>query len=306
MGETFCHGTNGGWEKSPANPVLGGKLGVCFDISMLRKNEQYVMYFSWRTRKSIAVTTSEDGIHWAEPQICIAPRITEDGKEDNICRPSVVKCGSIYHMWYTGQHNISGRDGTSDIFHAVSEDGIHFTRTSDVPVLSPSLLWEIHSIMCPDVMWDDEQKIFKMWYSAGEQYEPNAIGYAESSDGLLWNKPFAQPVFQADPTSNWECHKVTACHVFRHRDYYWMFYIGFRNEDYAQIGIARSKNGITNWERSHLNPIVAPDADAWDGEACYKPYVMFDGKKWNLWYNGRRGTKEQIGLVTNDSEMFEF
>ena len=38
--------------------------------------------------------------------------------------------------------------------------------------------------MCPHVIWDEEMKLFRMWYSGGEQYEPNAIGYATSPDGL--------------------------------------------------------------------------------------------------------------------------
>ena len=61
--DNFCHGTNAGWEKIKENPVLGGNLGTCFDISMLTDNGSFVMYFSWRDRKSIAVTSSKDGIH---------------------------------------------------------------------------------------------------------------------------------------------------------------------------------------------------------------------------------------------------
>lgn len=28
-------------------------------------------------------------------------------------------------------------------------------------------------------------------------------------------------------------------------------------------------------------------------------YTGFDGRRWLLWYDGRRGGSEQIGLVTN-------
>ena len=301
----FCTGTNGGWVKDEHSPVLGGDLGVCFDISMLKEDAGFRMYFSWRTRGSVAVTTSADGVHWSEPEICVAPRPTPSGKEDGINRPAVVKKGTIYHMWYTGQNKGGRADGTSDLFHAVSEDGVHFVRTGDEPVLSPSEPWEKQAIMCPCVLWDEGRNVYRMWYSAGEQYEPNAIGYAESEDGLKWRKHAANPIFSADPSSNWECHKVTACQVFEHEGWHWMFYIGFRNEDYAQIGIARSRDGVTGWERSPLNPIVAPDPEAWDGEACYKPFVLFDGKEWLLWYNGRKGHIEQIGLVRNPELRFE-
>ena len=51
----FCHGTNGGWKKLPENPLLGGKLGTCFDIAMLRENDEILLYFSWRDKASIAL-----------------------------------------------------------------------------------------------------------------------------------------------------------------------------------------------------------------------------------------------------------
>lgn len=239
----FAKGTRGGWVKCADNPLLGGALGTCFDISMLRDGENIVMYFSWRDCHSIARSVSADGVHWSAPEICLRPRERTDHREDALSRPSVVRVGGIYHMWYTGQYLPGGGagNGTSDIFHAVSEDGVHFTRTGDEPVLRPEADWELKNLMCPSVLWDEERQLFCMWYSGGEQYEPNAIGYAESRDGLVWEKSPLNPVFRADPASEWEQHKTTACHVFFHEGWYWMFYIGFENEDYAQIGLARSR-----------------------------------------------------------------
>ena len=42
--------TNGGWQKYENNPVLGGKLGTCFDVAVLQGKRVYKMYFSWRSR----------------------------------------------------------------------------------------------------------------------------------------------------------------------------------------------------------------------------------------------------------------
>jgi len=301
-----CHGTNGGWVKSAQNPVLGGDLGTCFDIAMLREGEFFKMIFSWRDRKSLALSESRDGIHWSEPVICLAPHATAQGWENDLNRPSVVKRGETYHLWYTGQFRPGQADGTSHIFHAVSQDGVHFERTGEKPVVYPDLPWEKSAVMCPSVVWDEAAQIYRMWYSGGEQYEPNAIGYAESRDGLSWEKHPDNPVFQADPTSPWEQHKAAGCQVFPHGGWYWMFYIGYHDEDYAQIGIARSRDGVTGWERSKLNPVIAPDEGAWDGEACYKPFVLPFGGGWMLWYNGRRGHKEQIGLAVHAGATLDF
>ena len=67
------------------------------------------------------------------------------------------------------------------------------------PVLSAALPWEKVAVMCPHVLWDPSAKLFKMWYSGGEDYEPDAIGYATSPDGLAWSKSPANPVFHSDP-----------------------------------------------------------------------------------------------------------
>ena len=115
----FFTGTRGGWHKYPQNPVLGGTLGVCFDISLLKADNTFYMYFSWRTQKSVAVVTSTDGVQWSEPVICVAPQPDPLGREDDINRPAVVQKDGVYHMWYTGQYKAGQPDGTSHLFHAV-------------------------------------------------------------------------------------------------------------------------------------------------------------------------------------------
>jgi len=293
--------TSAGWKKFEDNPVMGGKYGTCFDISVLKEGGGYRMWLSWRPKKSVALVESKDGIHWSEPpQIVLGPR-KESGWEDDINRPVVVKRGDGYHMWYTGQAK-----GHSWIGYATSPDGITWKRMSDKPVLSPEKPWEKVALMVPHVLWDEEAKQFRMWYSGGEQYEPDAIGYATSADGLAWSKHEANPIFKFDPASEWEQHKVTGCQVEKHGDWYLMFYIGFRDVHHAQIGVARSKDGITNWQRHPANPIIQPGKDKWDHDACYKPFAIFDGRQWLLWYNGRHGSLEQIGVVFHDGEDLGF
>jgi len=302
----FCTGTSAGWEKHSQSPVLGGDLGTCFDVSVLRQDDMYKMYFSWRPQKCIALCESKDGINWSAPRKCIEPRQTEQGWEDDLNRPAVLFRDGVYHMWYTGQYLAGEANGTSHIFYATSRNGVAFERVQETPVLYPQEKWEKSALMCPDVMWDNDAQVYKMWFSGGEQYEPNAIGYAFSTNGINWTKNNKNPIFQADKNTSWEQHKVAACHVKKVDDYYIMFFIGFHNEDYAQIGIARSTDGINNWQRHLKNPIIAPSPDQWDGEACYKPYTLIDGNRWILWYNGRTGTFEQIGVAFHDGLDLNF
>ena len=293
--------TSAGWKKFEGNPVIGGQYGTCFDISVLREGGAYRMWLSWRPKKSLALVESKDGVHWSEPpQIVLGPR-QETGWEDDLNRPVVLKREDGYHLWYTGQAK-----GHSWIGYATSPDGLAWKRMSEKPVLSPEKPWEKVAVMCPHVLWDAGSQQFRMWYSGGEQNEPNAIGYATSPDGLTWTKHEANPVFAPDPDSAWEKHKVTACQVEKRDGWHLMFYIGFRDEAHAQIGVARSRDGLTNWQRHPGNPIVRPGENRWDHDACYKPYAIFDGAKWLLWYNGRHGGLEQIGVVLHEGEDLGF
>ncbi len=292
------------WTKAPENPVLGGNLGTCFDNYVIKEGDAYLMWFSWRPKKSIAFVRSIDGIHWSEPEIALGPNAAS-GWEEDINRPGVVKRAEGYHLWYTGQ---SG--GHSSIGHAISSDGRKWERTSNQPVLKPELPWEKVAVMCPDVMWDESANQYRMYYSGGEQYEPDAIGYATSADGVHWKKA-EKPIFAADPTRAWEQRKVTACQVLKHEGWFLMFYIGFRDIDHAAIGVARSRDGVTHWERLPDNPIIQPDPYGWDAEACYKPAVVFETEnpsrsRWRLWYNGRRGSLEQIGMATHEGDDLGF
>ncbi len=295
--------TAGNWQKYIGNPVLGGSYGTCFDISVLRERGKYRMWFSWRPKKSVAVVESADGIHWSEPQIVLGPD-RSTGWEDDINRPVVIKHGNHYEMWYTGQAN-----GKSAIGYATSRDGITWKRMSAQPVLSAEGGWEKSAVMCPDVIWDGAANQYRMWYSGGEQGEPNAIGYAVSSDGIHWRKHQDNPVFTGDPKLEWEHNRVTACMVAPVDGWMVMFYIGFRDVDHAQIGIARSRDGISNWQRCPDNPIIRPGFEKWDHDACYKPYAIYDGKQWLLWYNVERirhGGMEQIGLAVHPGKDLGF
>jgi predicted GH43/DUF377 family glycosyl hydrolase len=285
--------TTAGWVKSPKKPVLGGSLGTCFDVSVLKDGPRYRMWFSWRPKQSIALVESRNGVDWSKPLIVLGPN-TSSGWENDVNRPVVIKNSGRYHMWYTGQAK-----GKSWIGYATSLDGKSWRRISGRPVLSAEVPWEKVAVMCPHVLYDEQARLYRMWYSGGEQYEPNAIGYATSPDGMKWMKDERNPIFQPDPQSDWEKDRVTGCQVIRDGSWYLMFYIGFRDQQHAQIGVARSKDGITGWQPHPANPIIRSGKDKWDQDAVYKPFAVFDGRQWLLWYNGRRGNIEQIGLATH-------
>lgn len=287
----------GSFQKHEKFPVFGSKeTGTMFDAYVWRQNGRIRMDISWRPQESLAVTFSDDGVKWDEPIITLEPDKTS-GWENILNRNCVLPNpnGTGYLMWYTGQV-WEGNHGVSAIGIAESEDGIHFHRIRREPVLVPEVEFEKESVMNPFVMYEDGK--FRMWYAAGETYEPNVIGYAESTDGIAWKKHPGNPVFSCAPENEYEQNRIGAVQILREGEDYLMFYIGYRDIDTACICAARSKDGITNWRRVPENPLVTPTPGTWDEDSCYKPGVIRDEEgRYHVWYNGRRKGEEYIGYA---------
>lgn len=286
------------FEKYHNNPVFGSaKTGTAFDAYVQRIDGRYRMDVSLRAEKACAVVFSEDGIHWGEPELTLL-HDPSTGWEDDINRNCVLKIDGTYKMWYTGQAR-----GHSYIGYAESSDGIHFERRSSEPIMISEYPWEGESVMNPCVIYENGE--YRMWYSAGETYEPNVLAYAVSSDGINWRKSRINPIFVREKNNFYEQERIGGCHIVKTDDVgYVMFYIGYEDIDTARICVARSDNGVTEWTRSPLNPLLSPSPDSWDASACYKPTVVWNEGcgKWMLWYNGRNGKDEYIGYAEFDGK----
>lgn len=296
-------GCYAGWRKYEGNPVIGEDVGETFDAIVLKLPDRYRMYFSWRSMLSVALAESKDGIHWSDPVI-VMQADKECGWQDDVNRQIVLFKGGKYHMWFSGQRigSLGQSDGSSYIGYATSEDGYQWKRLSD-PVLVPTQGWELNSIMCTHVIWDEEMGLFRMWYSAGEWFEPDAIGYATSKDGIQWNKHERNPIFGPIAAHYWEREKVAACQVIKENGWHYMFYISYEDVHKATVSFARSRDGLTGWERHKDNPIITcGPAGAWDSEAIYKPYLVHENGRWLLWYNGNTRGIEHIGLAIHDGD----
>ena len=268
------------WEKFAGNPVLGRELGTCFDMSVLVDGGRYRMWFSWRPRHGIGYAESDDGLHWrARDDVVLNADPNSSSEQLEVTRPFVLREPNGYTMWYAG-HSPS----RVVICRATSVDGIAWDRHG--PVLEPYAIWEKASLMCPSVI-RAEDGTYHMWYSGGERYEPDAIGYAVSQDGIQWTRVGAGPVLTPKPGSAWESDRVAGAHVFHHDGHLYAAYIGFANgfED-SSIGIARSHDGI-GWVRHQHNPVIVHGSPGdFDSINVYKPYVIVENGLWRVWFNG--------------------
>lgn len=267
----------GRWVKYAGNPVLGGEYGSCFDLSADVCGDRHRMWFSWRPKHGIGYAESSDGLHWdVREEPVLAPPAGVDPETHRVTRPYVLVEDDRLIMWYS-EH--SARQVV--ISRAVSQDGINWTRTG--VVMRPERSWEKSAVMCPTVLRDDDRR-YHLWYSGGDSYEPDAIGYATSLDGIRWIRVRDEPVLR--PGDAWESDRVAGAHVFRVSEWLYAAYIGFANDyEDSAIGIARSRDGVA-WERHAGNPVLSRGgAGEFDSINVYKPFVVVDGDEWRMWFN---------------------
>lgn len=285
-----------GWKKYEGNPILQDKVGSVFDPYVCRFGNAYIMCVSRRANHSLAFYESSNGIEWKN-SYTVLEGLPGNTWEAKVNRATFLKHNGLWYLWYTGQ-----TDNHSAIGLAISEDGHIFKRVSKDPVIRPDLPAEGTAVMNPCVIWDASSKLFKMWYAAGENYEPDVIMYAESADGILWEKR-PEPVMKAEKKLKYQQYKVGACDIAIMRDgTYRMAYIGYQNVDVARVCLASSMDGI-HWVPSKENPIISPGKGKWDSDSVYKPTIEFtDDRTVRVWYNGRSRYTESIGLAMKEMQ----
>ena len=151
-------------------------LGSCYvlaDDGLFRM--WYTSYLGWGKSPGepkhtyvIKYAESRDGLHWQRPgRICIG--VEKEG-EFAICRPSVLKTGGQYHMWY------ATRGEEYRIGYAISKDGLHWTRRDDLAGISVSGTgWDSKALTYPHVF--ESRGNLYMLYN-GNEYGREGLGLA--------------------------------------------------------------------------------------------------------------------------------
>lgn len=283
--ETSCE-----WVKSN-KALINSELSSYFDPYSCVVNGKIKIYISRRNDNTI-VSFDFVNEELVNEQVALFP--SASGWDSRINRACVLFYNDNYYMWYTGQNS-----GKSMIGIAISEDGINFKRLTNKPIIEPQLPFEKDSVMNPYVLFDESSKTFKMWYSAGETYEPDVICFAESEDGINWVKKEKPVLLKSN--NEYDKYKVGGCDIIKTERGFTMFYIGYQNLDNARICMAESKDGI-NWTRIMHNPIISPTKGSYDAHACYKPCYINDiiNKKEYIIYNGRVNGDESIGYTVRN------
>ncbi len=272
------------------------RLGRPFskDPSVVRFQGRYLMYFSlppfdaalapadapkgW----SIGIAESTDLTNWKK----IAELRPEQPCDANgLCAPGARVLDGRVHLFYQTYGN-----GPKDaLCHAVSDDGVRFTRHPRNPVFRPSGAWTIgRAIDAEAVAFNG--KLLLYFATRDPQMVTQMVGVAsadlKSNFGpAAWTQLKDGPVLR--PELPWERKCIEAASVVRRGDRLYMFYAGGYNNEPQQVGVASSADGVT-WTRLSDQPLLPNGAPgAWNVSESGHPgvFVDDDGQTW-LFFQG--------------------
>ena len=217
-------------------PILEpGELG-CFDDNGVSPSclvnvgrEKFLFYIGWKprctTRFSVVagLAKSMDGGESFQ-RVSRAPilRRTEIEPFGIITAPWVIKDGEVYRMWYVSCTGWVHADlPTYNIKVAESFDGINWVQSGLVAIKNRDE--EETSLARPCVLKDG--KVYKMWYSYKYRSSKYLMGYAESENGLDWDRLDDQ-IGILPSRSGWDSEMIEYGSVFRHDGNMFMLYNG--------------------------------------------------------------------------------
>jgi len=221
----------------------------------------------------------------------------------------VILDGNTYKMWFTG---VSAGPGLA-IGYATSSNAASWTKdTTNNPVLTGSLgEWDEDGVGSCCVIKESDTS-YKIWYTGCKDYTA-AIGYATSSDGIVWTKSASNPVLEGS-LGEWDEDGVLSPCVTKESDTsYKLWYTG-RTDDTLdtvgsiQIGYATSSDGI-NWVKSGSNPVLVKGSPSdWDSRGVGVGNVVMIDNTYHMWYTGYEGAGTSdielaIGHATSSDGM---
>ncbi|MCD6291337.1 MAG: hypothetical protein J7M34_12600 [Anaerolineae bacterium] len=178
-----------------------------------------------------------------------------------------------------------------------------WTKSPENPVLDTGEpgTWDATVISEAKVIFDG--KVFHMWYAgrnrdeppAGRHKAPMRFGYATSPDGVHWTRYPGNPVLDVGPAGSPDANIVYPPFVLFDGEQFRMWYSAHDFKRWS-INYATSPDGA-HWTRYSGNPLMVAERDGrWDGNYIAEPCVLFNGEKFEMWYNGGSERTETLRI----------
>ncbi len=193
----------------------------------------------------------------------------------------------MFHMFYNGIHGFPAPVGVG---YATSEDGYHWVRATDKPVLSADALSDTNfpgsnlfvtsALVEPDGTW----VLYFYTLGGGGFGGPGEIGRATAPGPIGPWTIEPDPVLTPGPDGAWDEVQVSGPNVLKVEEGYLMYYDGLRNGGASMIGRATSTDGV-HWEKyndpattepafAESDPVLGVSSEGWDSRRVIDPNVI--------------------------------
>ncbi len=258
------------------------RTGVPFakDPYVIKFKGKYLMYYSIPPYKDktnpiqgwgLGIAESKDLNNWHK-----IGEITPDGEYEKkgLAAPSAIVIDNRVNLFYQTYGN-----GPKDaICHAVSTDGIHFTRNATNPIFHPTGAWNCGRAIDAEIFKFRDK--FLLYFATRDQdYKIQMQGVASAPsttnfDRDQWTQLTDAPILK--PDYPWEGDCIEAAALVQKEDLLYMFYAGAYNNNPQQIGVARSTDGV-KWERLSNKPFLTNgDPGEWNYSESGHPHLFKD------------------------------
>jgi hypothetical protein len=249
---------------------------------------------------NIGYAYSNDGVQWTKnPNPVVTPTLgTESGA---LTVPSVVYLNGVYHMSYFGLD----ADGAGRAHYAEATNPAG-PWTKYGPIVVPTADWEDNYIYNSSLMYDAQEHLWKMWYTAGRIAsaggEPEFICYATATNPRgPWTKSPDNPLISPMNDGGWASLGIGGPNVRKMPDgSYQMVVVGWQADYPSRGGRITSRDGI-HWtlDRAAMTLDLGVAGGVEDA-MIYRQYVVnVAGTDW-VWYNtknNRPGWNETVNLA---------
>jgi predicted GH43/DUF377 family glycosyl hydrolase len=222
--------------------------------------------------------------------------------DDNGVSPTwIVGHDEKKYMYYMGWNKGSTVRASEISGLAISEDGGEtFNRFSRAPILHRSDREPYAILVASCVLL--EGGIWRMWYDSAEEWLNKDlprynIKYAESSDGVNWNRKGDVCIDFYYPGET----RISRACVLKENGMYEMWYCYAIGSGGYRIGFAISEDGI-HWQRKDEAAGIDVSESGWDSEMICYPFVFTHKGQKYLLYCGNGYGKTGFGYAILEQE----
>ena len=231
---------------------------------------------------TIGIASSTDLVNWKKAGELLPHGDYGNGFiEKGLAAPCARVIDNRVHLFYQSY----GGGPKDAICHAISDDGVTFTRDASNPIYHPAGSWTIGRAIDADV-FPVGDKLLLYFATRDPSYKIQKIGVASAP----LNSDFARDKWRSEsigsvllPELEWEKNCIEAPSVIEHQGKLFMFYAGAYNNEPQQIGVARSSDGIS-WQRVFADPFLPNGAPgSWNQSESGHPGIFADPQTGRTW-----------------------